>query len=367
MPKSLTATAVPVRIPVLLAAAGLGLAAARAFGQGDPLGEPFPAVFELSSLLPASGGDGSLGFVLVSSRSDVGLGVTVDAADVDGDGIDDVVAGSIGQLSSGSVYVIFGVPGQRQATRDVQLPGPTDRVHLFPSRPGGTRGLGGSLSMGDLDGDGFDDFVVGARRTTFDPFLDCYDSGNAFAVVGRERAAWPDRLPIETQPQLDPGCDYYASHGTAVGMGDFDGDGIDDIVVSAPHPYGTAGRRPAMVTIYRGAAPPFVEEIAKIEPGSSDTLLGWFAAFVGDVNSDGLEDVAITESDHPDGSRAYLVFGGASGTVTVDDLTPPDGLMLQEPGWYAGSASYQNVGDVNGDGLDDLAIGDAIGGAVYVI
>lgn len=107
---------VSVRVPILLAAAGLALAPAGAFGQGDPLGEPFPAVFELASLLASEGGDGSLGYVIHANESRDRFGASVvRAGDFDGDGIDDFVVGAPhgragGLPSTGAAFVVFGTP-----------------------------------------------------------------------------------------------------------------------------------------------------------------------------------------------------------------------------------------------------------------
>ena len=77
-------------------------------------GGNFPAVFELASLLPASGGDGSAGFVLNGIDAVDYSGYSVSAAgDVNGDGIDDLIIGARyadrdGRIDAGESYVVFG-------------------------------------------------------------------------------------------------------------------------------------------------------------------------------------------------------------------------------------------------------------------
>ena len=74
----------------------------------------FPAAFELRSLFPAAGGDGTEGFVLNGSDAGDGLGISVsNAGDVNGDGIDDLIIGASladpnGVSKAGESYVIFG-------------------------------------------------------------------------------------------------------------------------------------------------------------------------------------------------------------------------------------------------------------------
>src|SRR5690606_19639589 len=110
----------------LTAACGVAVAAAPAAAQPT---EPFPAVFDLDSLLPTRGGDGSLGFVVEESRWYGFAGESVAAAgDVNGDGIADMIIGSPGYYyyaypgsyypMTGRAYVIFG----RDSRAGVQFP-----------------------------------------------------------------------------------------------------------------------------------------------------------------------------------------------------------------------------------------------------
>jgi hypothetical protein len=153
----------------------------------------FPAAFELRSLFPEAGGDGSSGFVLrgVDGRDYSGISVS-DAGDVNGDGIDDLIIGASGaetngQPQAGESYVVFG--------RTTGFPAAFELRSLFPQAGGdGSAGFilkgidagdasGHSVSgAGDVNSDGIDDLVIGAQRA--DP-NGVDHAGESYVVFGR--------------------------------------------------------------------------------------------------------------------------------------------------------------------------------------
>ncbi|HTK70678.1 MAG TPA: PKD domain-containing protein [Candidatus Eisenbacteria bacterium] len=221
---------------------------------------------------------------------------------------------------------------------------PPGRILIAPGGQAAGDQLGNSASSaGDVNGDGYDDLIVGSWASD----ANGGDAGRAYLFLGGANPAPNPALVFNGQSAND-------NFGTSVaGGGDLNGDGYDDVVVGAwknDTAQGDAGR----AYVYFGgpsmdAAP---DVILTGEPVPSG-LFGVSSSIAGDVNGDGFDDVVIGA---PGAGRAYVYFGGVA-MNSVADLVLSGGSTTTY-GW-----SVSGAGDVNGDGFADVLVGDHSNGA----
>lgn len=171
------------------------------------------------------------GFTIKAAGASNNLGKSVSGGgDLNGDGIDDLVIGapraSLDGNSSGMAYVIFGSTGTQRTVVDLGNLAGTDGFSIEGKTS--NEYAGGSVSMaGDVNGDGIDDMILGARD----------GAGSAYVIFGKAGAT---RAPVDAGALANDGFAMIGgvsgdSTGFSVaGGGDVNGDGIDDIIVGMP-------------------------------------------------------------------------------------------------------------------------------------
>lgn len=265
------------------------------------------------------------------------------AGDVNGDGFDDVIIGTYNYTNKvhPGAFVYHGSASGLGATPAWQAEGSQ-----------GNESLGYSVgTAGDVNGDGFDDVVVGA------PHYDTvqHDEGRVYVYYGSTNglSSTPDWMDQRTQP---PTGWFGYSVGTA---GDVDGNGFDDIIVGAPQYYTNINDPEGWAFVYYGSASGLSTTADWSDEG--DPLSEYFEISVGtagDVNDDGYSDIIVGEHhfNFPNGpaaeGRVYVHYGSANGLSVPADWTFESGQVGARLGISVGTA-----GDVNGDGVADVIAG----------
>lgn len=185
--------------------------------------------------------------------------------------------------------------------------------------------------------------------------------GAAYVVFGGPDAAAIDGADIEagTGGFAILGPATASSTGFSVAMlGDVNGDGLGDVAVGV-----TDGSGPGGVYVVFGSAAPATVDLATLGAGGFEITggdaFGRSVAAAGDVNDDGLQDIIVGDPDAGGGSGMAVVVFGKAGTETVDGTTPGAGGFTIDGTVAGGSLGFSvaGAGDVNVDGFDDVVIG----------
>ncbi|MCW2382933.1 MULTISPECIES: beta strand repeat-containing protein [unclassified Sphingobium] len=342
------------------------------------------AVVEAGAVFQASN---SIGFGFFGSSTNEFVGNSIDyAGDVNGDGYGDFIVGSTATGNWARAYVVFGGPTNLSGPYNVSsLIASNNTLGFYISASQYAEYAGHSVSnAGDVNGDGLNDLLVGAygRDNTNDL------AGGAYIVYGKTGGTFVDlaQLPGAVGATKSNGFVLIGSNadgraGFSVSVaGDINGDGYADFVVGAFAQDGTATDTGRAYVVYGRSNNSTIQlsDLSAasntlgfmIEGSSGGDQLGYTVSDAGDVNGDGLSDFIVSSftADTPgnNSGAAYVVFGqtGTSGaTLNVSALTAATntrGFMI------SGSSAGDNLGfsiagsgDINGDGLSDLAFAAA--------
>ncbi len=328
----------------------------------------YPSLIELSAL------DGSNGFRIDGEAAGDKSGFSVaSAGDVNGDGLADLIVGA--KLAdphggnSGASYVVFAQSSGFSSSLDLSALDGTNGFQINGVAANDYSGFS-VASAGDVNGDGFADLIVGARGADG-------GAGASYVVFGQS-SGFASSLDLSALDgtngfQINGEVANGYSGQSVASAGDFNGDGLADLVIGAPFVNGLEGA--SYVVFGHTAAFSSSLELSaldgtdgfKLNGQAVLDLSGSSVASLGDVNGDGLADLIIgAPGADPGGDSSgasYVVFGRPSGfgfgaSFDLSALDGSNGFRINgETARELSGISVAGAGDVDGDGFADLIVG----------
>ena len=322
----------------------------------------FPANLNPTSL------NGQNGFTVVGNFSG--------SADINDDGISDLIFTGAG-FPQGESFVLFGkdtaINGDFLPSLSAANADGSNGFRLSDPFNAGSLKLG---SQGDLSGDGIDDIVVQERASEYINYKS-YDRSSVYVVFGRSIQTFPADISLSQlngddgfsiQNAFEDVSEYsFVSESTTLGFNtkiDFNGDEINDLYFTKRRRFEYNSAHEVNVAFVselssNGSFPAVVDGLADVSSFSiSDGSRFNFGqnGDIGDINGDGVAELGIATEQYDGGNVATIAFGAGSNSV----LQPGDNRLQFED--YSGADSLNNetspsaLGDVNGDGIDDLQL-----------
>ncbi len=323
-----------------------------------------------------------------------GFGTSVAAlGDLDGDGVTELAVGAHAdgrnEIGEGAVYILFlHASGTVKSTIRI-----TDgEAGFLPSGLNTGDSFGSGLAdLGDLDGDGVVDLAVGALND--EPLLE-EGSGAAYVLFMNSNGTVKGHTKISDglagfHPTGLETADVFGSSLTAIG--DLDGDGVTELAVGARNDeQGDTGEGAVYVLFMNSNGTvkghtKISDGLAGFHPTGLETFdyFGSSLTAIGDLDGDGVPDLAVGAMSDENGDSSegaiYVLLMNSTGTVK-SHLKISDGLGGFTPSGLGANASFGSsiaaLGDINGDGLLDLAVGALLDpphassdffGSVYVL
>jgi len=285
----------------------------------------------------------SIGWSALGGQNGAWLGWLVGSAgDVNGDGYDDVFVSAMkysnGQTEEGKVWVYHGSSSGLSTTAAWSVEGDQANAWFGYS----------TASAGDVNGDGYDDLIVGAGK---------YDNGNT-----DEGKVWvyhgsSSGLSTTAAWSVEGDQDSAVMGRSASTAGDVNGDGYDDVIVGASL-YDNGQTDEGKVWVYPGSSSGLSTTASwSFESDQASAVLGVSSTTAGDINGDGYDDVivgaSLYDNGHTDEGKVWVFHGSSTGLSTTAAWSVESN---QYYGWL-GLDNAATAGDINGDRYDDIIVG----------
>jgi len=271
------------------------------------------------------------------------------AGDINGDGFDDVI---VGESRNNQGYVIF---GRKNWPKKVIL-SDLNGIDGFVINGISNDDIGYAVSgTGDINGDGFDDVVIS------DPFAN-NTSGQSYVIFGKN--VWPATIDLKnldgTNGFIINGINKDDRSGYSVsGADDVNGDSFNDIIISDHNDQ-------SYVIFGSNVTRPLFVYLSNLDGKNGFILYGANGGFsvsgAGDFNADNITDVVL--GAYGTGGyigQCYVIFGSKETwptAINVSSLNGTDGFIIHRTNGSFIEHIVDGIGDVNGDGVDDILIGE---------
>jgi hypothetical protein len=334
------------------------------------------ATIDLATLTAAQGS-----IIYGADAGDLSGWSVSNAGDVNGDGFDDLIIGARYADASGNAkdrsgdsYLIFGA-AMLPATIDLAILGSAG-VTIFGADTDDRSGSSVS-SAGDVNGDGFDDLIIGAPRASFVLGNTRGAAGESYVIFGA--ASLPATINLANLGSA--GVTIFGvesndwSGGSVSSAGDVNGDGYDDLIIVASRASSLGNLKSfagESYVIFGATSFPASIDLANLGSSgftifgaeSNDNIVS--AKRAGDINGDGLADLIIGANGadafgnlKSSAGDSYVIFGATSFPTSINlaSLSSAGAVIFGSDANDQSGISVSSAGDVNGDGFDDLIIG----------
>ena len=293
--------------------------------------------------------------------------------DLNNDGVTDIAVGAIyddgGGSDIGAIHIMF-MNSNGTVSDTIEINNDTVNGPVLHN----DARFGYSIAnIGDMNNDGVTDIAVGATA-------DNNFRGVTYIMFMNSNGTVSDTIEINDNTANGPDLSNGDSFGSSIAnIGDLNGDGISDIAVGAIYDDGRGGNfadRGAIHIMFmnsNGTVSDTIEINNNTANGpflSNRDSFGSSIANIGDLNNDGVTDIAVGAiGDNNYSGATYIMFMNSNGTISdiikINDNTA-NGPILANDDIFG--SSIANIGDLNGDGVSDIAVGaPSGGGSIYIM